>query len=88
MMPGFDGTGPMGTGPVGRRMGPCSNPNYVAAPVTPRYGWFRPFTNAFYGLRRGFGRGYYGYGAGYGRGFGRGFGYGRGRGAGFGRGWW
>lgn len=24
-MPGMDRTGPMGTGPIGRRMGPCGN---------------------------------------------------------------
>ncbi len=24
-MPRYDGTGPMGTGPIGRRMGPCYN---------------------------------------------------------------
>ncbi|KLO21441.1 hypothetical protein X275_05935 [Marinitoga sp. 1197] len=79
-MPGFDGTGPMGTGPVGRRLGPCANPGYIA-PVSPVYRWVRPFNNAFYGFRRGFGMG---------RGFGRGFaaGYGRGFGRGHGRNWW
>ncbi|MBB6062163.1 hypothetical protein HNP65_000585 [Thermosipho japonicus] len=81
-MPGFDGTGPMGTGPVGRRLGPCSNIN---APYTPRYGWFRPVAGWFYGYGRGYGRGF---GRGYGRfaGYGRG-GFGRGVGRGFGRFW-
>ncbi|NLB00810.1 MAG: DUF5320 domain-containing protein [Methanomicrobiales archaeon] len=68
-MPGFDGTGPRGTGPMtGRRMGRCA-PSPVegtptgeetAAPVQPPQG---------YGLGRG----------GIPRGCGRGFGGGRGR---------
>ncbi|ACJ75747.1 conserved hypothetical protein [Thermosipho africanus TCF52B] len=78
-MPGFDGTGPMGTGPVGRRLGPCSNIN---APYTPRYGWFKPVVGWFYGYGRGFGRGY-GRFAGYDRGR-----FGRGAGRGFGRFYW
>ncbi|GAB6189266.1 hypothetical protein JCM30566_10050 [Marinitoga arctica] len=82
MMPGFDGTGPMGTGPVGRRMGPCSNSGYIN-PVSPRYGLARG--NMFYGFRSGYGRGF-GMGRKLGMGYGRGFGIGYGRGRG--RGWW
>lgn len=66
-MPGRDGTGPLGQGPMtGRGMGLC-NP-YYAGSVDPRfYGGF--------GLRRGFGLGYgWGFGRGFGRGLGRGFG--------------
>ena len=61
-MPGGDGTGPMGQGPMtGRGAGYCAGNNMpgFAAP-----GW-----------GRGFGRGR---GRGYGRGFGRGYGFGRG----------
>jgi hypothetical protein len=63
-MPGFDGTGPQGRGPMtGRGFGPC--------------GSGRAFRRGFgrsYG--RGFGRGpRKGFGAGLGRGFGRGFGF-------------
>jgi hypothetical protein len=78
-MPRFDGTGPLGMGPMtGRGMGYCGGVNQMAAnsasyPSMPYY-WGR-------GLRRGFGRGL-------GRGFGRGFGWGRGRGRGFGRRFW
>jgi len=42
-MPGYDGTGPEGTGPNGRGLGPCGQ-------GTPRYG------RGFFGFRRG-GRG-------------------------------
>ncbi len=61
-MPGFDGTGPMGAGPMtGGGWGPC-NPSgrYYAGPV---FGGAR-------GFRGGFGPGF-GQGRGYGRGFGR-----------------
>ena len=72
LMPGFDGTGPMGAGPMtGGGRGFC-NPAYAG--VGPVYG--RGF---------GYGRGY-GRGAGRGRGFRRGFGPGFGMGRGYGRG--
>ena len=65
-MPGFDGTGPMGAGPMtGGARGYCEG-----------YG---PTAQPFYGRGPGLGRGY-GYGRGYGSGFGRGRGYGRGYG--------
>ncbi len=84
-MPGFDGTGPRGQGPMtGRGMGYCAVPieegsgyrpavhPYVAYGQTPRF-WGRGF-----GRGRGFG---FGRGFGWGRrfGWGRGFGLGRGR---------
>jgi len=65
-MPGGDGTGPLGVGPMtGRRAGYCagySTPGY-ANPI-PGRGWG-------FGYGRGFGRG-----RGWGRGFGRGAGFG------------
>jgi len=65
-MPGGDGTGPMGMGPMtGRAAGYCAGypaPGY-ANPI-PGRGWG-------FGYGRGFGRG-----RGWGRGFGRGFGWG------------
>jgi len=72
-MPGFDGTGPAGMGPMtGWGRGYCAMPG----------------TGSLYrgrGLGRGSGLGFgYGMGPGLGRGFGRGRGYGMGRG--FGRG--
>ena len=64
-MPGGDGTGPMGMGPMtGRAAGYCagySAPGYANA--IPGRGWG-------FGYGRGFGRG-----RGWGRGFGRGFGW-------------
>ncbi len=70
-MPGFDGTGPQGAGPMtGGARGYC---NPATAGYAPRYG-MRP------GYGRGLGRGR-GFGAGYGQGYGRGFGP-RGYGAG------
>lgn len=74
-MPGLDGTGPMGMGPMtGGGRGLC-NPywggmGYYPA-YAPSYGMYpyRPF---------GFGRGFFGRGRGFGRGFGRGRGWGRG----------
>ena len=67
-MPGGDGTGPMGAGPMtGRAAGYCAG---YAVPG---------FTNPVPG--RGFG---FGGGRGWGRGGGRGFGWGRGGGRGFG----
>ena len=77
-MPGGDGTGPAGMGPMtGRAAGYCAGygtPGF-ANPVVGR-GRFG------YGVGRGFGRGA-GFGRGVGRGFGRGFrrGFGRGFGA-------
>ncbi len=69
-MPGFDGTGPMGAGPMtGGARGYC---NPAGAANTPFYGQgYGP------GYGRGYGRGR-GFGAGFGAGFGRGRGYGRG----------
>ena len=73
-MPGFDGTGPMGAGPMtGGARGYC-NPNQSAyGPATaygPRY-WGAGYGR---GLGRGF-RGGFGPGFGWGRGYGRGFGW-------------
>ncbi|MDY7031917.1 MAG: DUF5320 domain-containing protein [Thermodesulfobacteriota bacterium] len=88
-MPGFDGTGPRGFGPMtGRGMGRC-NPRfqgmetpYGGYPYGQGYGYPPPYGAAPYGgfgwgggFRRGFG---------FGRGFGRGFGMRRGWGRGFG----
>jgi len=70
-MPGFDGTGPMGAGPMtGGARGFC-NPAYAGqAPLYGRgFGYGRG-----YGRGRGFRRGY-GPGLGWGRGYGRGFGW-------------
>ena len=62
-MPGFDGTGPMGQGPMtGGGRGYCS----PAAGYVPRYGMG-------FGYGRGMGRGR-AWGGGFGRGYGRGFG--------------
>ncbi|ABR31057.1 hypothetical protein SU69_06110 [Thermosipho melanesiensis] len=82
-MPGFDGTGPLGTGPIGYRRGYCRFGRGD-------YGWFDPYLPDYgrraFGLFRGYGRGFgRGFGRGHGRGFGRG-GYGRGFGGGYGRG--
>jgi hypothetical protein len=68
-MPGGDGSGPMGRGPMtGRGAGYCAGYNMpgFANPNFPRMGMG-------WGPGRGFG-----YGRGFGRGYGRGFGYGRG----------
>jgi hypothetical protein len=88
-MPGLDGTGPAGMGPItGGARGWCNpyRPLYAGytpyrppypAPVRPYYGGYRPaygFGRPRWGLRRGFD----------GRGFRGGRGWGRGRG----RGWW
>lgn len=67
-MPGFDGSGPMGAGPMtGGGRGYC---NPAAVGYGRPYGYGRGMA---YG--RGFGRGY-GRGYGLGRGFGRGYGWG------------
>ena len=89
-MPGFDGTGPRGMGPMtGGGRGFC-NPYYGGA-RQPSMGAY-PYGSS-YGYMPSYGAGYYPpYGAspygpyGGGRGFGRGFG--RGRGFGGGRRWW
>jgi hypothetical protein len=66
-MPGFNGTGPMGAGPMtGGARGHC---NSAGAGYAPAYG-------RGYGYGPGYGRGR-GFGAGFGAGFGRGRGYGR-----------
>ncbi|MBN2150241.1 MAG: DUF5320 domain-containing protein [Candidatus Lokiarchaeota archaeon] len=70
-MPGGDGTGPRGFGPLtGRGLGFCAGYN------TP--GYIQPgpgFGGRFWGRGGGFGRGFGGgFGRGYGRGFGRGYG--------------
>ncbi|MBW2037692.1 MAG: DUF5320 domain-containing protein [Deltaproteobacteria bacterium] len=66
-MPGLDGTGPLGEGPMtGGGFG------YCATGVRPIYGpWRRPFYGRL-GLGRGFG---YGRGRGFARGFAPGYGY-------------
>ena len=72
-MPGFDGTGPQGQGPMtGGGRGLC-NPRAI--------GYGSPFAGGF-----GYGRGF-GMGRGYGRGFGRGMGMGMGMGYGYGPGY-
>jgi hypothetical protein len=64
IMPGFDGTGPQGQGPMtGGARGFC-NP----------YSAYRPVYGGGYGMGRGF-RGGFGGGFGRGRGYGRGFGW-------------
>ena len=73
-MPGFDGTGPMGAGPMtGGARGMCN----------PAAAGYRDYPLRGYGWDAGFGRGY-GRGFGRGRFAGRGYGFGMGRGA---RGW-
>lgn len=67
-MPGLDGTGPQGEGPMtGGARGFC---NPAGTAYRPRYGWGYGYGRGW-GFRRGFGPGY-GLGWGYGRGFGRG----------------
>lgn len=67
-MPGFDGTGPMGAGPMtGGARGYC-NPVGVG---------YQPGSGQGFGYGRGLGRGR-GFGGGFGPGYGRGRGYGRG----------
>ena len=64
-MPGGDGTGPLGLGPMtGRRAGFCAG---YSVP-----GYANPGFGRGFGYGRGFGRGR----GGWGRGFGRGFGFG------------
>ena len=71
-MPGLDGTGPMGAGPMtGGARGYCNPAGAV----------YRPGFGQGFGYGRGFGRGR-GFGAGFGAGYGRGRGYGRGFGYG------
>ena len=71
-MPGFDGTGPMGMGPMtGRGRGPCRF--YMGAPwYGPVWGRPAPWFGPWRGFCRGFGRGM---GRGFGRRLGRGFGW-------------
>jgi len=91
-MPGFDGTGPRGMGPMtGGARGFC-NPSYAGgrAPFGGAYPYSAPYGTGYvppYGV--GYSTPYagYPYGAyGFGGGFGRGRGFGGGRG--FGRGRW
>jgi hypothetical protein len=95
-MPGFDGTGPRGMGPMtGGARGFC-NPYYAGArmPYMGTYPYGRPYGSGYAPSYAGYG--YAPYGAnpylpfGFGRGFGggRGIGWGRGFGRGFGRGRW
>jgi len=81
-MPGFDGTGPAGMGPMtGWGRGYCNT-----SPAT-YYGPAPMFGQAYWvpGHGRGFGRGArFGWGRGFRRGLGPGFGRGRGYGRGFG----
>ncbi len=76
-MPGFDGTGPMGAGPMtGGRRGFCNPATVGYATAYGGYGYGRGL-----GLRRGFRGGYspgrgWGFGPGWGRGFSRGYGWG------------
>ena len=80
-MPGFDGTGPMGAGPMtgwGRGVcGPNQGAGYVA-PSPARGGYRAPAYGGTPG--RSFGRGL-GFRQGFGMGFGRGRGFGRGFGS-------
>lgn len=87
-MPRFDGTGPMGAGPMtGRGLGYCALPLPGAGYAIPPYGyanypvvsmgmWNPAFYAAPWVPRFGMG---FGRGRGRGRGFGRGFGMGSGR---------
>ena len=100
-MPGGDGTGPMGLGPMtGRAAGYCAGypapgfmnpiPGRWAGYPAPAYGYGAAPAYG-YGVAPGYGYGY-GMAPGYFRprpmwGRGRGLGWGRGRGRGFGRGW-
>jgi hypothetical protein len=69
-MPGFDGTGPMGAGPMtGGGRGLCNS----------AYAGYGPGYGRGFGYGRGYGRGR-GFRKGFGAGYGRGFGYGRGYG--------
>lgn len=56
-MTGYDGRGPYGTGPVGRRLGPCSNDGEVL-PTQSGLGLGLGFRRGFRGGRRGRGRGW------------------------------
>ena len=70
-MPGFDGTGPMGAGPMtGGARGRC---NPATAGTVPAYAGGYGYGRGL-GLRRGF-RGGFGPGAGLRRGYGRGYGW-------------
>jgi len=70
-MPGFDGTGPRGRGPMtGRGEGNCAMPADEYDDIPRGYGYGR-------GWGRGRGRGWGRRGRGYGRGWGRGYGRGR-----------
>jgi hypothetical protein len=83
-MPGFDGTGPAGMGPMtGGARGPCNPYNAPYAGYSPYRPRYAVPPNPNYPYR--FGRPSWGLGRGF-RGRGRGFG--RGRGPGRGRGWW
>lgn len=103
-MPGMDGTGPAGMGPMtGGARGWC-NPMSAGAPVGGYGAWGTPY--AYRSMGYGYPMGGYGYpmGGGYGMGmawgrgrapfgYGRGMAWGRGGGRGFGRGmgygrWW
>ena len=95
-MPGMDGTGPMGLGPMtGGGRGWC-NPYFAATGFAggARSGYFWPYGQG--GMPDGYGMDYVPYFP-YGRspsapyipfGWGRGMGWGLGRGRGRGRGWW
>lgn len=82
-MPGGDGTGPMGMGPMtGRGAGYCAGndvPGY-ANPLPGRYARAIPAEDVYYGSR--VPRTYQAYGPVYGPRMGRGMGMGRGRGRG------
>jgi len=96
-MPGFNGTGPRGMGPMtGGGRGFC-NPHYAGGrpPVMGAYPYTTPYGAGYVPPYGGYYSPYaaYPYGSfGFGRGFrmGRGFGFGRGFrwGRGMGRGWW
>ena len=96
-MPGFNGTGPLGLGPMtGRGMGYCAMPlsgmmpyGYAGYPRTPMSGGY-PYVppSSFSAIPYAPFIGWPRFGMRFGRGFGRGFwGWGRGRGRGRGRGW-
>jgi len=73
-MPGFDGTGPAGGGPMtGWGRGSCD-------PSRAAYGPAVPSRSGNWGVGR-----FFGWARGFARGYGRGFGRGRGFGGGFGR---
>jgi len=93
-MPGFDGTGPLGLGPMtGGGMGYCVVPLSQTGSMTAPYAGYKGRRAVYPVTRPGFDSSYYlyrkyGFGVRFGRWFARGFGQGRGSGRGIGRRGW